>query len=589
MERMAELSQKQKEFLEIGEKEGLIKIQDHKITYTFRQKSFDFTHPEEPIRASTYVALIHEYNYPKEKIDLEVYPPRREPKLPADIVVFKDEELKHAYIVVETKADSNKASIDEAKREGLGNANLFRAPFLLCVCKDKWLAYDLRGQVSSWEALDEFAIPDIPRAYSEEAMFIFGNKVGTQLKPVSGIKDFRNLISRCHDVLRDYEKKAMLKAFYIISRLLFIKLYDEKNTPNGQFYSFQIGFGENPRTVAERIKSIYAIARKKEPRIFPEDLGISRDETFMEIAKILGPYSLRATDLDVKGEAYQSFLDSLFRGSWGQYFTPRNIVKMMVKMVDPREDTKVIDPACGTGGFLLYTLYHVRSRLEGKYSSEDLREKFIDFAYYNLYGIEIDPDLAQVAIAGMLVHEDAHSHIITADALAPLSDLRFYGISEESFDIVLTNPPLGSIEKRKDILENFTLGRGRNQQVSQALFVERALELVRPGGCVCTIISEDVLERDPTFMEFLDNNAYVRAVISLPREAFIPYGSNAKTNILLLQKKGSGVPDIDYCFMAEAKRVGYDTSGETIPLNDFPVILSKWLEWKKENLGDRPW
>ena len=93
-----ELSQKQKEFLEIGEKEGLIKIHEDKITYIFQRKTYDFTDPEEPVRASTYVELILEYKYPKEKLDLEVYPPRREPKLPADIVVFKDKDLKRAYI-----------------------------------------------------------------------------------------------------------------------------------------------------------------------------------------------------------------------------------------------------------------------------------------------------------------------------------------------------------------------------------------------------------------------------------------------------------------------------------------------------------
>lgn len=88
-------------------------------------------------------------------------------------------------------------------------------------------------------------------------------------------------------------------------------------------------------------------------------------------------------------------------------------------------------------------------------------------------------------------------------------------------------------------------------------------------------------------IQCLDNTAYVRAVVSLPREAFIPYGSNAKTNILLLRKKGSGVPDLGCCFRAEAKRVGYDASGETIPLDDFPVILSKWRERKNRYLGER--
>jgi len=132
-----QLAKNQQHLISFGLKEGLIKIKNDRIYYTIQKKSYKFDDPEEPIRAATYIKLVKKYEYLPEKIDFEVYPPRREPKLPADIVVFEDKNHEKAFIVVECKADSSEGSIQVAKREGLGNANLLTAQYLLLVCGEE--------------------------------------------------------------------------------------------------------------------------------------------------------------------------------------------------------------------------------------------------------------------------------------------------------------------------------------------------------------------------------------------------------------------------------------------------------------------
>jgi type I restriction enzyme M protein len=297
-----------------------------------------------------------------------------------------------------------------------------------------------------------------------------------------------------------------------------------------------------------------------------------------EIAKILGPLCLTATDLEVKGEAYQEFLDVHFRGPWGQYFTPRNIVRAMVQMADPDESSKVLDPACGSGGFLVYTIYYCRKKMAERYGKESplFKRLLFEFSHYNLFGIEADDRIAQTAISNMILNEDAHARVFIFDALKSWKELSQLGLTKTMFDFILTNPPLGIRESRRHILDNFELGRGFQEQLGHILFLERGLEFLKPSGFFCTIISEDVLERASSAFDFIQRNAYLRAVISLEREAFIPYGANSKTNILLLQKKAEELVSDNYVFMAEAQNVGYDKAGRAIDENDLPAIVSRW-------------
>ncbi len=117
--------------VKLGLKKGIIKIKDEKIIYP-NSKSYNLKDPEEKVRARVFVELVEKYKYSQKRLDTEVYPPRREPKLPADIVVYEYDDKEIAFVVVETKAESTKKDLEETKREGLGNANLLNAKYLTC-------------------------------------------------------------------------------------------------------------------------------------------------------------------------------------------------------------------------------------------------------------------------------------------------------------------------------------------------------------------------------------------------------------------------------------------------------------------------
>ncbi len=526
--------------------------------------------PEEHVLQALAQEVVEVYGYPKQRVRRKHAVQMGSDEREADLVIFLDDRCRKAHIVAETKAPNKKRGLAQGK----SYAASLRARYVLWTNGTDRAAWDM-------EADEE--IGDVPAAHAPKKALVYGNDVGLDLRLIPDARDFRVIMGRCHDALRNIDHKTLDRAFEIMSRILYARIWDEMNTPSGAFYSFQAGYGETIGEVADRARRLYDVARQQEPTIFPADLGVTEDKTLLEIARILGPWSLVRTDLEVKGEAYQEFLDVRLRGEWGQYFTPRTVVKTMVEMADPDERTRILDPAVGSGGFLVYAIYHVRDKLEkgyGKNPSLFLRRMY-DFAHYSLFGIEVDDRILQAAMSNMILNEDAHGHIMLGDALQDWPVLKAAGIHRDEFDMILTNPPLGIRESRPHILNNFELGKGLQEQVGHVLFLERGLEALKPGGLFCTIISEDVLERSPYVISWIERHANIRAVVSLPREAFIPYGPNAKTNILLLQKKGGGATDTGVIFMAEAINVGFDKSGKATDTNDLPQIVAHWQEFQE--------
>jgi len=428
------------EIIEEGIKKEIIKIKDDKVIYP-NGKSYNFKDPEEKVRARVIIELVVKYLYPIQRLDTEVYPPRREPKLPADIVVYKDDDKEHAFIVVETKAESTKRDIDEAKREGLGNANLLNAKYLLVVCASERMSYNLEKHPSNVDKLEKYRIADIPVKYGKEPKFRFkrGDKENDLRKAT--FKELDNKFQLCHDEIWEGGKRDPAVAFDEISKLLITKLYDERFTPAGEHYKFQIGTYEEPKDVAKRIKEIYETVQKKNSDVFKAKLELP-DSMIFRIVEHLQDISLRNTDLDAKGRAFENFLGKLFRGEYGQYFTPRQIVEFMVEVIDPDENDYLIDPACGSGGFLLYSMRHVLNKVTEKYKEdkETIDRLNWDFSHKQIFGIEINDRIARVAMMDMVIHEDGHSNIECNDALTDYKNFDpRKDIKANKYDILLTN------------------------------------------------------------------------------------------------------------------------------------------------------
>jgi len=575
------------EIIEEGIKKEIIKIKDDKVIYP-NGKSYNFKDPEEKVRARVIIELVVKYLYPIQRLDTEVYPPRREPKLPADIVVYEDDDKEHAFIVVETKAESTEAKINEALREGLGNSNLLNAKFLYCVCGTEELIFDVKTK-PALSKLFKSRIQTIPIKYGKIPEYKY--KRGDpkwDLQKVN-FSELSRIFQRCHNIIWAGGKRDPSVAFDEMSKLIFTKLYDERTTKNNEFYKFQIGTNEDEDIVAERIIKIYEKAQAVNSTVFRESINIPKDKIF-GVVDVLQKVSLIHTDLDAKGRAFEQFLGKIFRGELGQYFTRREIVEFAVAMLNPQEDDLILDPACGSGGFLLYSLRKVINDIEQHYSGDysTINRKKYDFAHYNIYGIEINDKIARVSMMDMIIHDDGHTNIECNTAL----NNRFENpkIKDGEFSLILTNPPFGDRIEEGDRdklgtnkLTNFELARGESQK-TEILFIERCYNFLKDGGRLGIVLPDGVLNNpsDSYVRDYIKTNFKILAIVTLPDFAFRKAGSGMRTSLLFLEKTNKKQKITDYpLFIAVAEHIGYDATGRP-DKNELPEIFKDFME-KQEN------
>jgi len=587
-------------YIAVGQDKKLIEIgADGKVKYIAQNKRYDFRGPEEKVRASFYVELVEKYKYPPNQLELEVIVPRRKPEDKADIVVYEDEERKRPYIVVECKRDGiSKAEINQAVEQAFGNANSLRAKYAILVAGNVRVAFDVAGFKPSER--EKNIIADIPIRYGKVIQYKY-KKGDPDWDPSEADRnEVLAKFQQCHDILWEGGKRNPAEAFDEMSKLMFCKIHDERFiTKIGEYYKFQIGTHEIIREVTDRVKGIYRDAQDREPGVFTEPIK-AEDPLIYSVVEILQGVSLSKTDLDAKGVAFEHFLGKIFRGEMGQYFTPRTIVEFMVDMLNPGDSDCVIDPACGSGGFLLYAFDRVRQDVEKKLDPADARDRWKDFGLYGLFGIEINSQLARVAMMNMIIHEDGHSNIENNDALGDSS--KFYprrDIRLGKYTILMTNPPFGAAvkDREKDYLRKYELGgknKWRRRQNTEILFLERCLDFLRPGGKMGIVLPDGIVTNSSLqyVRDFITERAKILAVISLPQTAFTHYGAGVKASLLFLRKKQDGefLPENYPIFMSIADHIGYDATGRP-DKNEFPEILEsyrKFLKGKHSNFSNAP-
>ena len=357
------------------------------------------------------------------------------------------------------------------------------------------------------------------------------------------------------------------------------------------------------------------VRKHEKKRIYGKDEPIDLEpHTIYEIVRKLEHYDFFGIDEDLNGRLFETFLTATMRGQeLGQFFTPRSVVKFMVRLADlqcsaSRMD-RVLDGCCGTGGFLIDAMAVMDAKLQANHrlsgtEREGLRKRL---RTETLWGIDAgkDPPVARIARLNMLLHRDGGSRIYFADALDPelpvdkslpaevreeREELRKTIIDEATaFDAVLTNPPFSmdyewkKPEERR-ILEKYSLakdpgGKPRASLRSSVLFLERYWNLLRPGGKLLTIMDESVL--NTSSMDFARNfvrdKFVVVAVISLPTNTFVKAGVSVKTSVLYLRKKVSPTETQPSTFMGISENVGHSDTGRPLPdQNDLPRILGEF-------------
>ncbi|MCC6298474.1 MAG: restriction endonuclease subunit M [Anaerolineales bacterium] len=552
-----------------------------KITYLAVNHSEKYNDPEEKVRAEFWAELIYRYNYDPDCIGVEITVPDRTPSDRADLVIFKDNMRKQPYAVVECKRDGiTDAEFNQAVEQACGNGTWakFRASYVMVVAGSTRRAFDFTGKYGALER-EQNIIADIPLRYGKPEEFKYFKNGALDIKPVSK-EELISAIKKCHQTLWEGGRRTPPEAFGELSKIIFVKISDEKNTKKGEPYQFQIKTHEKSEKLSARIKALYDKQREREPNVFTDTIKVD-DPILRTVVSHLEGINLNKTDLDTKGVAFEQFMDGFFKGDFGQYFTPREVIAFAVEMMQPSHNDLVLDPACGSGGFLLYALDAVRREAED-YGDEGSPQRYThwhDFAQKRLFGIELNDSIARVAKMNMIVHDDGHTNVISVDSLQNVEKIaeENKGFGFNRFDLILTNPPFGAVVKKteKPYLDTYDLaydwqegerkGKPKASVKTEILFLERCHQFLKPNGRMAIVLPDGILTNSSlqTVRNWMLEQYRLLAVISLPQFAFAHYGAGVKASLVFLEKRPAGETpnDDEAIFMAIAENIGYDATG----------------------------
>lgn len=612
---------------------GVMSIEGQRINYHIaKSKSYSVTDPEEKVRAQTIAFLVLKKGYDPRRIETEVVGTHGDY---ADVVLYRDAKRTNPWLVIENKkrraTPSDRA---EAQNQAFANAIALKARYAMIDFGDESRLWQIEGFGSREREANMLGTREmLPANYSEEMVYGLIAGTASDISPA----DARSLslaIRRAHSIIWAGGKRDPLNAFDEWSKMMFAKVRDERYTPNGKPRMFQAGVGESDSAIANRIHELYDQAREQDATIFPEEEKLDLpDSKIASVVREIQGISFMETDSDIIGTAFEDFFGSVFRGSLGQYFTMRPIARFAVGMLEPCATDYILDPTCGSGGFLLETLLQVWRRTDTEYAGQsDLQRIKMDFAANYVYGIEIHPTLARICKISLLLHHDGHTNI-ESDKSCLSPHLHKERLAKEcSFDIVVGNPPFGTKIEEGDedqldgaSLKDFEVSCARSSIQSEQLILERSVRALKPGGRLAMVLPDGVLNNAgeqsncPATREWLFRHGRILGVVSLPDFAFRRSGATNKTSILVFERFSEGErarlesfaphggadglgkalvqAGLDYLvFFAEANFIGYTPSGRPDSRNDLynpngngylspdqsGSILGQWRSFEEE-------
>lgn len=545
--------------------------------------------PEEVIRQLWLFKLTQEYRYPIERIEVEksVQFGREIREKSADIVVYKEDKIT-PYIIFEIKQPDAKKAEEQLKSylsaegaEGGVWSNGVQK-FVLYRPYPKEYITTLSNIPTANQTWDDL--------FEEKITY---DKLRDKF-------DLSFIISRLEEMVL---AQAGVNVFEEVFKLIYAKLYDEdqaKNVRAKQEVYFR-QYKEPKKTYAVINDELFKGAIKEWPNIFnpidkinltPEQLQIC--VPFLEEIKFFGS---GREELEIIDRAFEHLIAEVSKGQKGQYFTPRNVIKMCVKMLNPKQDEHIIDPACGSGGFLLHTMYWVWDN----YLKSASQQAKTNYASRYLFGIDFDDNMRRISQALMLIAGDGRHNIFKRNSLdardwigeqAEEARTRLKSLltkdDEENrktyrylnFDLLMTNPPFAGEITDSGLLRQYEFakknGKLKPKVERHLLFIERSLDVLKPGGRMAIVLPQGVFNN--TNMEWIREwffeKARILAVVGLEGNTFkLPApakGTGTKTSVLFLQKwEKDQKPLKDYpIFMAVSKKSGKDNSGEYVFSNE---------------------
>lgn len=579
-----------KDYIKIGQEEGLISFNRDfsRINYIHQNKERNYNNPEEKVQTETFLQLVIDYKYPVNRIRMFVPVTMGREVKEADIIVYEDDACIKPHILIECK----RQEVSEAEYQQAIEQAYSYAFALPCDIKYVWVTSGIKSDYFEVDKTQNSRnqMSDIPQ-FGVKTVASYKYVYDAQSLPqITGEQRFFDLsvidqaeltrrFKQAHEALWAGGQLNPSEAFDELDKLIFCKIWDERKPRKiGEPYDFQIitvskeeEKNENKRRLIEndnlykRIMALYEEGRSKDKEVFRDNIRLT-PEKIRTVVGYLESINLGETDLDSKGRAFETFMGSFFRGTYGQYFTPREIVQFVVDVLPIQYDSKVLDTSCGSGGFLLYALNKVRTKatqLYPKYKIDTKQYKhwfsyWHDFAANNLYGIEISEQISRAAKMNMIIHDDGHTNVITSDGLIPektiIEKTSNQGFQYGTFDFIITNPPFGSTIRQSEqaYLKTYQLGKKeedwlaittpspktRDGQSTEVLFIEQDYKFLKGGGYLAIILPDGILTNSS--MQYvrtqIEDWFRIVAVVSLPQTAFMANGAGVKSSVLFLKK-----------------------------------------------------
>ena len=583
--------------------------------------------PEEYVRQTVEKRLIDEHKYLATQIAIEYVLKLGSKKPRADIVIWdkniSEKTQDNAKIIIECKQEkiqptSSKDGIEQLKSYMTicpncewGMWTNSRAKFVFKKIRDaeNKIVFEEYNDIPSAEGniseIDRPTRQNLKNAVDDNLLFVFRT---------------------CHDHIYANDGLTKDKAFFEFLKIIFCKIEDERNIQKNLEFFATSAERKNPDgqlTVYKRISKIFDRVKVRYGKIFDKNDEIKlQPRSLSRIVSELQKYSLLNTNIDIKGKAYEEIGANL-RGDRGEFFTPRNIMRMVVEMIEPQIGEKVLDSSCGTGGFIVSAMTHTMNLVEknfvesyGEKSSWSpeiilqFQQEISEIAQKNFFGFDLNPDLVKATKMNMVMNNDGSGNILQNNSLLPPHEWsaefknkisNALDISPDDFknqnsiglfDVIVTNPPYGSKIPIDDenILKQFELAHiwnfdaeknlwtmSENFQKSvppEILFVERCTQFLKPGGRVGIVLPDSILGSPGLgyIRQWIIKNLKIIASLDLHADTFQPH-NGTQTSVLILQKKTPEQIDFetrtgqieDYeIFMAQVEKVGHDKRGNSI-------------------------
>jgi len=580
-----------------------------------RKKEIKLT-PEEAVRQLYLKVLVENLGYPTDRMELEYAVSFGREKKRADIVIFDKDKTTSPYIMVELK----KPKLKDGKEQLKSYCNATGAPIGVW-SNGESISYYHRKDPNYFEDISE-----LPAAHQKLSDILKDRWTITELEKKDKLKNERKSLK---DLILEMEDEVLANAgvdvFEELFKLIFTKLFDEMESGRNKTRHLEFrNYGDTETELKEKLQKLFDKAKNKWGGVFSEDARLMLTPSHLSVCvSSLQDVKLFNSNLEVVDEAFEYLINKSSKGEKGQYFTPRYVIDMCVKMLNPLKTETVIDTAAGSCGFPVHSIFYVWEQILKEqglskshlFTAEEKPAECTDYVVNNVFAIDFDEKAVRVARTLNLIAGDGQTNVLHLNTLdydrwdentkdedwidtynegwKKLKNLRATKNSNRDFqfDVLMANPPFAGDIKESRILAKYELGKkpdGKYQTKvgRDILFIERNLDFLKPGGRMAVVLPQGRFNNssDKQIREYIADRCRILGVVGLHGNVFKPH-TGTKTSVLLVQKwnddprAGALCPKVeDYpIFFATMQEPSKDNSGEKIYVKkkDYPKAARK--------------